>query len=331
MGSLSPKCDTRLQHWHVDVEKITISLKSIHPKSRCPLCFFCVNPLCKRSIYTERISNFIQPWARKTNRLLEALKHVALSSGEAGARLSQKLGIGTSADTLLRLARIELSKNISDIRFVGVDDWAYKKGHRYGTIICDLESHKPIDLLPDRSSKSLANWLKQYPTITIVTRDRSADGIKRGAPQAIQVADRWHLLMEMPWKITYIKFVCRSYCQSQSVIPTVHRKQNTLSKQTRNEIQQQERRDRKWKRILEVQSLYQDGVPIREIARRLKISRQSIRKYIKESMPEKVKSKRKSLLDPYKPFILHRLQQGCSNAMQLFREIVIKDTLVDIP
>ncbi|MCG1040719.1 MULTISPECIES: transposase [Burkholderiaceae] len=125
------------------------------------------------------------------------LWHVGLAlSGATGARLAQRLGISISGETILRLLKRNSQKHVattSNLTLVGVDDWAFKRGHRYGTLLVDLEQRRPLDRLPDRDATSVANWLTGNRAIRIVSRDRAgvdAEGITRSAPQAIQVADR---------------------------------------------------------------------------------------------------------------------------------------------
>src|ERR1700730_14943588 len=116
--------------------------------------------------------------------------------GEAGARLGRLLNIPGSADTLLRLVKQTELPVASSPRVVGIDDWSWKRRLRYGTLICDLESHRPIEVLPDRSVETVSAWFEKHPSIEVVSRDRSSEyaaAIKIGAPQAIEVADRWHL------------------------------------------------------------------------------------------------------------------------------------------
>jgi transposase len=120
--------------------------------------------------------------------------------GEAGARFAARLRLPTSPSTLLRLVRAAPRPQTPALQAVGVDEWAWRRGHRYGTILVNLADHRVVDLLPDRSATSVAAWLAQHPTITVVCRDRSdlyADGIRRGAPEAVQVVDRFHLVQNL--------------------------------------------------------------------------------------------------------------------------------------
>ena len=154
---------------------------------------------CPRRIFTEHLPAIAAgPWSRRTGRLGEIQRHLGLAlGGQAGARLAERLAMPASGDTLLRLVRRIEPEEPAVVRAVGIDDWAWRKGHRYGTIVVDLERHKVVDLLPDREADTVAQWLTEHPEIEVVSRDRSAayaDAARRGAPQALQAADRWHLL-----------------------------------------------------------------------------------------------------------------------------------------
>ena len=161
--------------------------------------FFCNTDGCSQLIFTERLPNTVGRHSRQTCRLSSVLDRITLAlGGSAGARLAEQLGIVADGSTLLRGLRQRTRPFLSGSpRVVGIDDWAWRKGQRYGTILCDLERGEVIDLLPDRSADSTAAWLRAHPGIEIVSRDRAslyAEAASKAVPHAVQVADRWHLL-----------------------------------------------------------------------------------------------------------------------------------------
>ena len=160
--------------------------------------FRCSNPSCSRKTFAEPFPRLVAPHAQRTGSVKDLLRTIGEAmSGEAGARLSQKLAMTCSPTTVLRLVRQSPLPSSVPVRVVGVDEWAWRKGQRYGTLFVDLEKHLPLDLLADATAESVTAWLQAHLSVEIVSRDSGttfADGATRGAPQAIQIADRWHLL-----------------------------------------------------------------------------------------------------------------------------------------
>jgi transposase len=161
--------------------------------------FFCRNPHCVRKIFTERLPAFVEPWAQMTVRLKEAVAALGLStSGSLGARLSARLGISTSWMTILRRVMALTTLDAPTVTALGIDDFSFKRGRRFGTILVDLSTHQVIDLLPERSAESTASWMRSHPEIRYISRDRGKDyaqGATEGAPQATQISDRFHLMV----------------------------------------------------------------------------------------------------------------------------------------
>jgi len=159
--------------------------------------FRCATARCLRQVFAERLSGVAQSWARRTARLGDIQRQRGfVLGGEPGSRLATRLSMPVSGDTLLRLVQSTEPEPPHSPQVVGIDDWAWRRGQRYGTIVCDLERERMIDLLPDRSAEAVASWLRRHPGVEVVARDHAgvyAEGVHQGAPEAKQVADRWRV------------------------------------------------------------------------------------------------------------------------------------------
>jgi len=273
--------------------------------------FFCDTPDCRRAIFTERLPGALAPYARRTDRLAAWFTAVGFAlGGEAGARLLTSLGLTASPDTLLACIRALPLSSVSAPRVLGVDDWSFRKGRAFGTILVDLEQRRVIALLPDREALTFATRLQRHPGVEIISRDRGgayAEGARLGAPRALQVADRWHLLHNL-WEALDGFFV--------------HRKQVLRTQQGE---QRSVRSDARFVEFYEqIHDLSAKRVDIRQIARQLHISRGTVSRYLRlQQPPTRAQCPVPSPLplDAYKPYLLRRWNEGCRNAQQLWREL----------
>jgi transposase len=245
---------------------------------------------------------------------------------------------------------------------LGIDDWAWKKGQTYGTILVDLERRRTIDLLPDRSTETVVAWLRAHPEVEIVSRDRGTEyaaAARKGAPQARQIADRFHLLKNLRERLKEFMDRKQSFLPEleyhvSDAIPakaqgikdkSIHELAESQAEaepeksyrtippfpyqrpagMKYDEFQKQVRRDKRSARYENVRALSQQGLSQRVIARKLKLSRKTVRTFVQaEQYPEmhhRKRGQRASILDPYKSYILGRWQQGCRNSVQLYDEI----------
>jgi transposase len=294
--------------------------------------FFCDTPDCPQAIFAERLPGVLAPYARRTDRLAAWFTAVGFAlGGEAGARLLASLGLTASPDTLLVCIRALPLSSPSAPRVLGVDDWSFRKGRTFGTILVDLEQRRVIDLLPDREALTFAAWLQHHPGVQIISRDRGgayAEGARLGAPGALQVADRWHLLHNL-WEALDGFFVHRKQVlRTQQASP-----QRRIIEETpwlTGRTQQSEQRSvRSHERFVElyrqIHDLSAKRVDIRQIAQRLQISRGTVYRYLRMQQPPtraQCPVPHSLPLDAYKPYLVRRWNEGCRNAKQLWRELV---------
>lgn len=293
--------------------------------------FYCPNATCEKRTFTEQLPNLLTFRARSTHRLLEAQRSVGVAlGGEAGARLLARLAMPTGSDTLLRLVRKAQVETIATPRVLGVDDWALRKGRTYGTILVDLEKHQVVDLLPDRTSETLSTWLREHPGVEILTRDRSTEYAKaasEGAPQAEQVADRWHLLLNIRQMLErYLPGVYERLKQlpspSTADSSVTLRRTRAYRRTGAEAVASYESRKRRLARFEGVKRRHAEGKNLSVISRELALDIKTVRAYAyAEAFPERVRQPGPSILDPYLSYLDRRHRAGCENASQLWREI----------
>jgi transposase len=218
---------------------------------------------------------------------------------------------------------------------LGVDDWALRRRERYGTILVDLERRRAIDLLPDREGATVESWLKANPGVEIATRDRSAtyaEAIRKGAPSAIQVTDRWHLVVNLTDAVEralnnrqpQVREAASVVIKSQtSLAASVLNAGPTTMLSSRSGRESERNREKRYARYLQVIKLRKQGMAMNVIARSLKMSRMTVRRYIEsDGYPERAPTKtRHSQLEKYVPYLHQRFAAGCDNATQIWREI----------
>ena len=342
--------------------EIQVELRAHQPFSRCPNCdsrssrvhsrywrtiadlpwegipvrillqarkFFCADERCSRRIFTERLPTTVARYARRSCRSSDAISWMALALGcRAGARLAHKLGLLVSGSTLLRdLRNRAYPLSSSEPRVIGIDEWAWKKGHRYGTIICDLEQRRVIDLLPNRNTETVAAWLRQHPDVQVVSRDRAssfADAIAKGAPKAVQVADRWHLLNNL------VETVGRSLERHRPTIVEVAKRVNhkcaapSFAEEPATQGMQRTRqnRERRLARYQEFRDLIDTGMNHSEVSRHLGIPLRTVQRWLACGVfPERKHRVYPSIVDAYGSHLEKRYGEGCRNIMQLLQEL----------
>jgi transposase len=290
--------------------------------------FRCTERAGPRRIFAERLPEMAAGRARRTARLGEAQRHVGLAlGGRPGSRLASRLAIPASRDTLLRLVRRRAATPApATPRVLGVDDFAFRRGRRYGTILVDLERRTTLDLLADREAATLGAWLCARPGVEIIARDRAgayAEGARAGAPDAVQVADRWHLLRNCSDALQQVldrhRAALRRAGKAVAAEATAAAPPPPPTKLERHRRARQADRDA---RFAEVTGLARAGRGLKAIARQTGLSRNTVRRWLaRETPPDWCKGERASIVDPHVPYLRERIGQGCRNATRLWGEI----------
>ena len=339
----------------VDGDRLMIAVRSILLTARCPSCdaicdrvhsryrrtladlpaagrrialilrvrrFFCDDPACRQRIFGERFHGEVEPRARRTARLDKIVYCLAIAlGGRPGTALARRLGVAVSNDTLLRVVRRHGTRDFPPPSVVGIDDWAWRRNHRYGSLICDLERRKTIALLPDREPSTAEAWMRNQPQIVVVARDRGgsyAVATQRALPDAIQVADRWHLMENASQ--AFLDAVRKSMRPIRAAIGATTITPALLTYAEKLRYEGYLRREETNATIL---GLSTQGVAIKEITRRTGYSRGLIRKILRGQRSDIFRTRRSSL-EPYLPWLDEQWAAGCRNGAALWRALRLR-------
>jgi transposase len=382
---------SRLVQTDLNGDLLTLAIATTKPNASCPVCgdeswsvhsrytrrlaeepafghqvrlqmmvrrFLCHGAKCPRRIFAEPLDGFAAKSARTTTRLAQTHLAIGLAlSGEAGARLAAKSAVPISPDTLRRRVKQAGARPSGAPRFVGIDDWAWCKGQRYGTIVVDLETNDVIDLLPDRDAATVKAWLEAHPGIELVSRDRASAYSKaasEGASKAQQVADRWHLLKNVREAVERLlerhlpaitdalkpadvdpagatDAALRGGADTATTPePTPQESRPLPASASPRKASAVAKRQRRVERFEKVHELRRQETPIRQIARVLGISRKAVRRYLsREQCPDwRPGRATRSVMDTHREWIDARLAEGRINASELHAELASKGVRV---
>jgi transposase len=302
--------------------------------------FRCGNPACPVATFAEQVPGLTSWYQRRTASLQHVLEKVALAlAGRAGSRLAAALAAIVSRFTLIRLVRALPDPEGGQVTVLGVDDVAKRKGHSYATVLMDMDSHRLIDMLPDREADTFADWLREHPGIEVICRDRGgayARAAREAAPAAVQVADRFHLWQDLAEAVektvlAALAAVAPGPCpqtaetaapqDGPAPVPGTPAVPDGF-----RDVHGNERRlvARHRERYAAVQALRAEGCPVREIARRLGIAHDTAAKFANAATIDELLVKatsRPSILDPFKPYLNQRWNEGITSAAVLHEEI----------
>ncbi len=346
-------------------DEITFSMQATSPTASCPDCgtistqihsrycrtihdlprsgravhlvlhvrrFRCHKKTCARKIFAEQFPTLTHPHAQRSIRLQEALSQIGMAlGGQAGARLSEELGISGSRDTILRLLRTtEFGKEVAPKK-VGIDDWAWKRGHRYGTLVCDLERGIPIELLPDRTVETVTAWFQQHPSVEVISRDRASDyatAARKGAPQAIQIADRWHVLKNLGEALELLLAHHLTVHRKRKTQEATMQQVSVISQKQRSTVPSQQahiqhvHREERVAKYEQVLMLLKQGMTRRVIADQVGVGLTTIQNWVLAgTFPERKPREQSSQLDAYQPYVRKRWSEGYHNLMGIYREL----------
>ncbi|HAT46157.1 MAG TPA: ISL3 family transposase [Ktedonobacter sp.] len=343
-----------------------VSLLSTQPTSHCPLCgsaatrihsryqrrladlpstgqpvrfllsvrkFFCDVPTCPRKIFTERLAPFVAPWARVTARLFQMVQTIGLATGgRLGVRVTDRMGIQTSRLTILRRIMALPTGPVRQVLQLGIDDFSFKRGRKFGTILVNMQSHQIIDVLADRKAETSAIWMASHPEIKLVSRDRGGDyasAAAAGAPQAVQCADRFHILKNLGEALEGClarHLAAKRQKQTQKTLEEhlpIEEAPRSIRRSPKVERLQQAYREERLACYEQVVALRKLGMSQAAIAERVGIGHSTVSNWLAAgTYPETTRGPYVSRLDPYLPYLFQRWESGCHNMVRLHQELV---------
>jgi transposase len=346
--------------------RLCVSLLSTQPVSHCPLCgspatrihsryqrkladlpsagqpirflfsvrkFFCDVPTCPRKIFTERLAPFVAPRARVTQRLFQIVQVIGLATGgRLGVRVTDRLGIQTTRQTILRRIMALPTVPVGHVVDLGIDDFSFRRGRKFGTLLVNMQTRQVIDVLADRKAETSATWMASHPEIRLVSRDRGGDyasAAATGAPQAVQCADRFHILKNLGEALEGClarHLATRRHKQTQKMLEEhlpIGEANRSIRRSPKVERLQQAYREERLARYEQVVALRKLGMSHAAIAERVGIGQSTVSTWLAVgTYPEITRGPYVSRLDPYLPYLFQRWESGCHNMVRLHQELL---------
>lgn len=299
--------------------------------------YFCEEPDCRRKIFVERLTPFAEPWARVTQRLFQIVQIIGLATGgRLGIRVTDRIGIQTTRQTILRRIMALPTEPVGEVSQIGIDDFSFRRGYKFGTLVVDLQTHKVLDVLADRTASTSATWMVAHPELEIVSRDRGGDyaaAARQGAPQATQSADRFHLMKNLTEAVELTLARCRAEIR-QGAFDALAEEEKKVGEERClptewvsienwkpapdpcTERERLSRQAQRQDRYAQFTALRSQGLGTVEIAKRLGLTTRTLQNWQKKGFPQaEQRRKRPSTFDPYARYVLSRWEQGCTNGL----------------